>query len=124
MPRQVQSVHETVVGEQAERTTNRGVGRKKGSMGGNMSHQQRGARLFELQSGKNNQCETIKKNIDDYEEKNCDDDGCKVDEEKIQKVRNSVNARGGMPKKCKKRINTKLDDIEKRKKNIQSDIKF
>ena len=89
-----------------------------------MSHQQRGARMFQLQSGKNSQCEKIKKNIDDYEEEKCDDNGCDIDEDKIKRVRNSVKARGGMSKKCKKKINTKLDDIEKRKKNIQSDIKF
>lgn len=125
MPWSVQSVHEGVVEEQKERTTNRGVGKIK--MGGKMSHAERGARMSQASRGKNSQCEQIKGLIDTYEEENCDDEGCTVDDKwhkKVRKVRRSLKARAGMTKDCEKQINNKIDDIEKRRKKIQPDIKF
>ena len=89
-----------------------------------MSHDERAARIQQHGLGKNNQCEQIKGQIDAYEEKNCDDDGCEIDEEMIKRTRKSVKARAGMTKKCKKEINKKLDDLQKRKKQIQPVIKF
>jgi hypothetical protein len=93
-------------------------------MGGKMSHAERGIRMSESQAGKKSQCNKIKQSIKTYEEKNCDEKGCTVNDEINKKVRNSLKARQGISDKCKKRINDKLDDIENRRKNIQPDIKF
>lgn len=96
-------------------------------MGGKMSHEERSNRMSQSSRGKNSQCEQIKGAIDKYEKNNCDNDGCEIDEKgekMIKKTRDSVEGRAGMSKKCKKLINDKLDDIEKRKKKIQPDIKF
>ena len=89
-----------------------------------MSHAERGARVSQASRGKNSQCEQIKDAIDTYEKDNCDDKGCTVDDKMNNKVRRSLKARAGMSEDCEKQINDKLDDIEKRRKKIQPDIKF